>query len=170
MSGADAVHISSESKQDYVTPAWFVKACEQRFGVNLVIDLAADAENTRCLRWYTKEVDSLKCDWMGGIKGVSFAPDLMAAGWLNPEFRKTPAFMEKCAIVGAGGTKVIALTLSSLGTQWYKKFVKPNALSLILEDRLIFEGQTDPYPKELMVSLFGFGMTGLGWWAQGKGP
>lgn len=162
MSGVDAVHISSESKQDYVTPAWFVQACEQRFGVKLVIDLAADEANTRCLRWYTKEMDSLKCDWVGGIN--------RDAGWLNPEFRKTPAFMEKCATVGQNGAKVITLTLSSLGTQWYKRWVKPYALSLILEDRLIFEGQTDPYPKELMVSLFGFGMTGLGWWAQGRGP
>lgn len=165
------VHVSSKGEQVYTTPADFVDLCERRFGVNFVLDLAADKSNTRCEGFYDKKVNSLQQDWVKGVKMANFilpvTPDIVnldPACWLNPEFKQATPFMRKCATEGQNGCKIIALTLSSLGTQWYKRWVKPYAMSYILEDRMIFEGQTAPYPKELMISLFGFGMTGLGWW------
>ena len=33
-----------------------------------------------------------------------------------------------------------------------------------LSPRLTFEGTDDPYPKDLMLSVFGYGLSGFGTW------
>jgi hypothetical protein len=164
----DLVHVSSKAIQDYTTPPELVQFLERRFGVDLVLDLAASPENARCLRYITKEQDEAAggIDWAAHLEGVELdlvVPRNRAAGWLNPEFKKAAHFMERAKLAADKGAKIITLTLSSLGTDWYEEWVKPYALSLILKERVQFVGQPAAYPKELMVSLFGFGMTGLGW-------
>lgn len=162
-----AVHVSSKSVQTYTAPMSFVNLCAERFGVNFVLDLAADASNARCNIFYDEKENALKQDWHSGLLRAATIEDAemkRVAAWNNPPYRITPAFMRKCSEESQRGCKIVTLTLASLGTKWYKSYVKPFAASYILEDRITFDGQKDPFPKELMVSLFGFGMTGLCWW------
>lgn len=156
-----AKDVSSKGKQDYETPWDFVHICEKTFGVKFILDCAASAQNAKAPVFLTEDANGLTTDWKWFLDH-SETPN--KAAWLNPPFRNCGPWMQKCAFEGARGSKIVTLTLSSLGTQWYKKHVKPNALSFILEDRLTFVGQDAPYTKELMISLFGFGMTGLCWW------
>ena len=155
------VHVTTESKQDYVTPRKLIGIIAHLFGVSFEIDLAADVENARCDRFFSKEDNSLSKCWEPELQG--------GVGWLNPPFRGIDPWMGKCKKesennVNQQGARIISLTLASLGTRWYQDHVEGNALSLILRDRVTFEGQKDPFPKELMISLWGFGMSGLGFW------
>lgn len=166
----DLVHVSTTGKQDYGTPQSFVDYVGKRFGLRLVVDLAADELNKKCRFFIPEERNSLKVDWVPEINSCLMATERFplfkgpqASGWLNPPFKKNPAFMQKCRIEKDKGAKIASLTLSSLGTVWFKEQCKNDALNLILEDRMIFVGETAPYPKELMLSIWGCGMTGLGW-------
>lgn len=73
-------------------------------------------------------------------------------------------WMEKCKYESQRGAKILTLTLSSLGSQWYKNFVKGNANIWILEGRMMFDGHTDVYPKELMLCEWVKGMDSFGYW------
>jgi hypothetical protein len=164
------VHVSSKGKQDYVTPQDFVDHVGFRHGYNLLVDLAADENNRRCKHWIglDQHRDSLDIDWASTIM-MAGDSDLLtegdAAGWLNPPFKGNRLFAPKCHLEKDNGARFITLTLSSLGTTWFREHFKNNALNLILEDRLIFEGQTEPYPKELMLSIWGSGMSGVSWYS-----
>lgn len=165
----ESVHVSTKSIQDYITPPELVQFLERRFGVDLMLDLAASAENTRCKDFITQAEDESfpigGIDWGLRIQQVELdfhVPKGCMASWLNPPFKKAAPFMARAAQEGRAGNRIIALTLTSLATDWYQDWVEPNALILILKERVTFVGQPTAYPKELMVSLFGFGMRGLG--------
>lgn len=161
------VHVSTTGKQNYGTPQDFVDWVGYRFGLDLVLDLAADFNNKKCFGYISEERDSLTLDWKAEILSMqpyaAYASKRTLAGWLNPPFKQNPAFAKKAHHEKVNGAKFATLTLSSLGTNWFKDHFKNNALNFILEDRMIFEGETQPYPKELMLSIWGTGMNGLCW-------
>lgn len=155
-----AVPRRGQSTQDYMTPREFVDAVEARFG-KFTIDLAASTNNI-CDRWIGKDRDSLEVCWATEIGD--------GMGWLNPPFAQIDPWALKCRVVGGGGRRIILLTPASLGAEWFVRRVQPSALTLVLRPRLTFVGETTPYPKDLAIHLFGFGMVGLGtWrWAQAR--
>jgi DNA N-6-adenine-methyltransferase Dam len=161
------VHVSTTGKQNYGTPQLFVNWVGFRFGLDLVLDLAADFNNKKCFGYISENRDSLTLDWKSEILSMkpyaAFYPKRNLAGWLNPPFKQNPAFAKKAHQERDNGARFASLTLSSLGTNWFKDHFKNNALNFILEDRMVFEGEPAPYPKELMLSIWGTGMNGICW-------
>lgn len=161
-----SVHVSTESKQDHATPPVLLGAVQRAFGCRFILDLAASPDNQKCEAFFSAEMDSLKQDWNAGMQRIcadSFL-DEDAAAWLNPPFRGVDPWMAKCKAESAKGMRIVSLTLASLGTGWYRDHVEGQGLSLVLRKRIVFLGQKDPFPKELMITLWGFGMTGFGFW------
>lgn len=160
-----SVHVTTESKQDHATPPVLVEAIAQQFGTAFLLDLAASAENAKCEAWIDAGEDSLSVDWTARLDSARRGLHRPAGdAFLNPPFRVVDPWMEKCREESAKGCHIVSLTLASLGTSWYRKHVEGNALSLVLRKRVTFLGQKDPFPKELMVTLWGFGLSGLGFW------
>jgi len=163
-----SVHVSTDSKQDHATPPVLCGAIQRRFGCQFDLDLAANPDNAKCARFFSPADNSLAQDWLATLEAEtpehSFWREDSLAAWLNPPFRGIDPWMEKCREESAKGCMIVSLTLASLGTSWYRKHVEGNALSLVLRRRVTFLGQKDPFPKELMVTLWGFGMTGLSFW------
>lgn len=142
------------SRQDYGTPWAFIEACTARFGP-LAWDLAASSTNAKAPRFYDEAADSLKQDWR----------KLPGTLWLNPPFANIAPWAEKCAVDGSDRCGLLLfLTPASIGTDWFSRHVERNAVVLGLSPRLTFEGTSDPYPKDLMLSVFGYGLTGFGVW------
>jgi hypothetical protein len=155
-----------KSKQDYGTPRDFIRAVERRFG-RITFDLAASASNTvvplsaehgyrisnKC--WFDKDDDSLVQNWAG----------LYDNAWLNPEFDNIALWAEKMAReMRWRRALTFFLTPASIGTDWFAKHVAGKAMVLGLSPRLTFEGCDDPYPKDLMLSVYGFGFHGFDTW------
>lgn len=149
------------SRQDYGTPPELFAAIERRFGT-ATWDVAATADNTLVAdRFFSVGgIDALTDDWslrftrrdllflnpeFGGI-GPTWAP--LVARWT----RKLPWL------------RVIMLTPASIGSEWFQRFVHRKAMVLGLSPRLHFVGADDPYPKDCMLSCFGFGVTGFDVW------
>jgi phage N-6-adenine-methyltransferase len=153
--------VSSEGRQDYETPPELIKAVERDFG-SLSFDLAADMLNAICEEYFIKEQDSLSQDWLKAFKdhdrhGLGFL-------WLNPPYAQVKPWMEKCRDESAKGARILTLTLAAIDTSWYRKIVAPNAASYILTDRVTFVGEKYAFTKPLMLSEWGTGKTGLGYW------
>ena len=140
------------SKQDYGTPRAFLVAVEARFGA-LQFDLAASADNSKCLGHFSEMVDSLTQDWC----------KLRGNLWLNPPFANIDPWAAKCAASFSPTRWIFLLTPASIGTEWFAAHVWGIARVMPLRPRMTFDGtpinpktgRPDPYPKDLMLSVFG---------------
>ncbi len=145
-----------ESQQDYGTPRVFLDPVEHRFGP-ISWDLAAHERNHVCDLWIGEEQNSLSVNWARDLAGVL---------WLNPPFDQIPAFARKCKLEASRGARVLLLTPASVGANWFWESVSPDedALVLALSPRITFVGETNPYPKDLILSAYGFGSKGFHRW------
>ena len=141
------------SKQDYGTPWDFIRAVQRRFG-NIDVDLAARRDNAKAPRWIGPARNSLRVCWSRIY--------LRSLGWLNPPFDNIEPWAAKCAV--ETGLRIIMLTPASVGTNWFADHVHGRAWVLALSPRLTFEGHEDPFPKDCMLSLFGFGKPRFDLW------
>lgn len=146
-----------ESRQDYVTPQELVTAVEHHWlRERFEIDLAASDVNSRAPSYFSEEDDALVQDW-DKIRGWA---------WLNPPFGKLPAFAAKCA--ASRRARVVMLSPASVGTEWFAEHVLGRAYVLAIRPRIKFVGETDPYPKDLMLSIFGWPPGFSSWRWDGK--
>lgn len=137
----------AKGKQDYATPWALIKAVERRFGP-LAIDLAASLENKKAPLCYTEDEDSLSADW-GSLHGLNC--------WLNPPFKNIGKWAEKAERAASKGlVKIFMLTPASVGSNWYSDFVHQKARVYALKPRITFEGAKDPFPKDCMLTCFGY--------------
>ncbi len=137
----------STSKQDYETPRWLIRACEERWGT-FTLDLAAREDNKRAPACITPEMDSFNTEWPKNV-----------LCWLNPPFAKLGPWAQRCREQGA---RVVMLTPASVSTEWYAKYVYGFAHTILLRPRFAFDGmpvnpktgKVDPFPKDLMLTLW----------------
>lgn len=70
----------THGKDDYGTPGPLYEALDQEF--HFTLDVCADAENTKCGQYLTKEMDALSIDWWGRV-------------FMNPPFSLLGKFLAK---------------------------------------------------------------------------
>lgn len=135
------------STQVVGTPRNFLDAVERRFGP-MVVDLAATAENAKAAIFVTPEQDSLSADWSQLTWGNR---------WLNPPFGAIAPWAEKCARAWySPSSPILLLVPASIGANWFAEHVYEHALVLALRGRVTFEGHTQPYPKDLILAVYGW--------------
>jgi len=154
------------SKQDYGTPPEFFAAVERRFGP-VTWDVAADASNTLVESGFYSAggIDAFADDW-----AARFTPrDLL---FLNPEFSTLGHLWAPLVARWRRRLpwiRLLMLTPASVGSEWFQRTVHRRALVLALSPRLHFVGADDPYPKDCMLSCFGFGV-GFDVWRYDEDP
>jgi len=147
------------SKQDYETPWQVVRALERRFGP-FAVDLAASAQNKKAPLCFTEADNSLAQDWhkIGGVC------------WLNPPFANIAPWADKCAYESEAGAKIVMLTPASVSTDWFMRHVHGVARVVFLRPRITFVGADTPYPKDLMLTLWGVEEPGYEPWSWATQP
>lgn len=130
------------------TPADFLAAVRTRFG-EIDWDLACCEGNCKGRRGRMGSVDSREVGWERQRGLVS---------WLNPPFAEIGSWVSKCEATagpwGDGG-RILVLLPASIGSRWFADHVHGKALVLALSPRLTFVGHTAPYPKDLMLLVYG---------------
>lgn len=161
---------SGRGRQDYATPPEFLKAVRGRFGA-LIWDLAAVRDT--CVandpgHYFGPgsqfETDALQADWARIKDGFYVTRDISGWLWLNPPFAHLDPWAKKCAEEMQRGARILMLTPASIGTRWFAEHVQPHAHVIALSPRITFVGETAPYPKDLMLSVFAYGLTGFSAW------
>lgn len=148
-----------QSPGTYRTPQEFLSAIEARFGT-IAFDLAASKENavvrtgTAPRRYFTVEDDALKQDW-GKLDGTL---------WCNPPFDPIVPWLEQAGKVRARAGWTLVLAPASVSTEWFAEHVLGKALVLPLRPRITFVGEENPFPKDLALYAFGFGVSGFEPW------
>lgn len=141
-----------KSEQVVETPADFLEAVHDRFGANgaFDLDLACSEGNCKGRRGLFDRDDSLKADWdqrdnPGGL------------AWCNPPFGDLAPWVAKAAASTSPdrGGRILVLVPASIGSRWFADHVHGKALVLALSPRLTFVGHTAPYPKDLMLLVYG---------------
>ena len=145
------------SKQDVQTPRDLLDAVERRFG-RIVVDLAATRDNAVVENgcYYGKgslfggTEDSLQVPW------ARYAPGLPhELQWLNPPYANIWPWAAKCAEEGEMGARIAMLVPASIGSNWFAEHVHDKALVLAISPRVTFVGHTSPYPKDLILAVYG---------------
>ena len=134
------------SKQNYGTPPEFVAAVERCFGV-ITWDLAAEPHNAKCERFISPEHDSFTVPW--------HKLDPQGLLWLNPPFGEIPRWVKKCRAEMELGARIAMLVPASVSTNYYAEQIHRRVLVRPIRPRLTFVGEPQPYPKDLMLCLFG---------------
>ena len=137
------------SKQDYPTPWSFIRACEKKFGYEIMFDLAASLGNAKAADFFTVADDSLKQDWAKLHAGKK-----RGWLWLNPPFDNITPWAKKCAEESARGAWIMFLTPASVGANWFRDHVHGRSVVHALNGRIQFVGADDPYPKDCILSVF----------------
>ena len=152
------------SKQDIATPPEFLDAIARRFGPP-AWDLAANSSNSVCGdgRFFgpgsQHAEDSLVVPWARGgsaRNGVLFC---------NPPYGNISPWAAKCATYSDRRGWILLLVPASVGATWYADHVNGKALVLPLRQRIVFVGQSDPYPRDLLLAAYGFGVNGFQPWS-----
>ncbi len=146
------------SEQTVCTPRDFLDAVENRFG-RIQWDCAATRDNgvTHNMLSYFGP-DHVNPDNRDGLTAL-WTSDCLH--WCNPPFSKIGPWVEKAA---SSGANVLMLLPASVGSEWFAAHVHRKAYVLALSPRLTFNGHTDPYPKDLMLLVYGAGLYGFDCW------
>lgn len=148
------------SKQDFSTPDLFLDAVEQRFGA-ITFDLAASADNAAADRFFSKGgIDATTANW-----GEHLAPGDLC--FINPEFGSIANVWAPLISYWAGQLpwlRVLMLAPASVGAEWFSRYVNGKAYVFGLSPRITFVGERDPYPKDLMLCVWIWGMNGFDGW------
>ena len=156
-----AAFARGQSRQDYETPTDFIEAVVKLFG-KLEWDLAATAENKKAPQHFGPgspwNENSLAMRWQ--FADTDYRPTSPLC-WLNPPFADIAPWAKACAFEQFHNPRFrgLLLTPASVGSRWFEAFVFKKARVLFLGGtnyRLKFVGAKDPYPKDCMLSCFGY--------------
>lgn len=157
------------SKQDWRTPPAFIDAIAARFG-RPTFDLAAATgeQITGVDHYFAPEQDSLRQSWASLPTPGQDSPFARVA-YLNPPFANIAPWARKltdeCRWLKRWTTMLVP---ASIGSVWYAEHIHGRALVLGLSPRITFLGAPDPYPKDLMLVVVGFGVSGVQPWRWDK--
>lgn len=136
-----------DSVQEVRTPPEFLAAVSARFG-RIGFDLSADSTNHVTDEWFGPGSmlanDSLTADWTQ-VDGLL---------WLNPPFAKMMKWVAKCA-AHRDTNRIALLAPAAVGSNWFRNYVDGLALVLFTSPRLKFVGHRHPFPKDLMLAIYG---------------
>lgn len=133
-----SVFFSSKTDLWSTPPDLFAKL-DAEFGFTL--DVCAVAENAKCLRYFTPEVDGLKQKWEGTV-------------WMNPPYgRSIGVWVRKAYLSARAGAVVVCLLPARTDTRWWHEYVTHAHEHWFIKGRLKFGGAPSgaPFPSAVVV-------------------
>lgn len=138
MNNLDAM--MSSATAEWGTPQDFFNRLDALF--HFTLDPCATAENHKCERYFTKEIDGLIQPWLGRV-------------FMNPPYgREIPKWMEKAESESrVRASLVVCLVPARTDTRWFQRALKMSSAIVFLPGRLTFEGAEAgaPFPSALII-------------------
>jgi phage N-6-adenine-methyltransferase len=135
-----SVHFSSKTDM-WSTPQNLFDSFDFTHGFNL--DVCATSENTKCIRYFTPEIDGLKQTW-GGVC------------WMNPPYgRNISKWVKKAyeSVANGEAIKVVCLLPARTDTAWFHDYCIKGNVNFI-RGRLKFGGCKNSAPFPSMIVIF----------------
>lgn len=128
----------SSAKCEWETPQSIFDALDAEFG--FATDVCATADNAKCARFFTPEMDGLKQEWSGVC-------------WMNPPYgREMPKWIKKAFFSAQRGATVVCLLPSRTDTAAWHDFCMKGEIRFI-RGRLKFGGHSNsaPFPSAVVI-------------------
>jgi len=134
----------NSKKQEYETPQNLFDYLHTIF--NFDIDLAADENNKKCEKYFSKDDDALKQSW----KGI---------GWLNPPYGergyKLKDWVKKSFHESQkSGCVVVMLIPARTNTAWWHDYCMQSKEIMLIKGRPKFKGCKHGLPQPLAIVVF----------------
>lgn len=137
--------IYSKASENWETPDDLFNQLNAMYHFDL--DVAADDNNAKCKRYYTKLVDGLLVSWLG--KSI----------WCNPPYgRQIGKWVDKAIyeVLRGNADSVTMLLPARTDTDWFHRVIRQNGLDLrivFVHRRLRFSGSSTnaPFPSIVIV-------------------
>ena len=130
---------ASSATDLWATPQDFFDRLDAEFGFHL--DVCANAENAKCVAFYTKEMDGLTQPWFGTC-------------WMNPPYgREIGHWMRKAYESSQQGATVVCLVPSRTDTAWWHNYAMKGEIRFV-RGRLKFGGHANSAPFPCAVVVF----------------
>lgn len=136
----EAVRIGSHASDVRITPESMFQELDEEFGFS--VDVAADAGNAKCERFYDEQANGLTQDWTGEVV------------WMNPPYSNIEPWTKKAA----DGSASIVVGLLPVRTDllWFHRDVLDAGAEVrFIRGRVRFEGigarANAPFPSMLVI-------------------
>lgn len=134
---SDSVFLSSQTVE-WATDQAFFDQVDREF--HFTVDVAANAGNAKCPRFYDVDSDGLMQDWTGETV------------WCNPPYGdRIKDWMYKAATSDA---TTVLLVPARTDVKWFHDIVLPRAEVRFIKGRLRFGGSKDPATFPTMLVIF----------------
>ena len=147
------------SRQNYETPRDLISAIEIRFGERFEWDLAATPGTQKAPRFIAPPGTRDHAGPVDAFSDLAFV-NVRGLCWLNPPFDALPKWSALAARVACRERRVVFLAPAAVSTNWFAENVWPHARVLAIRPRVKFVGESNGFPKDLMLALYGFGIMG----------
>lgn len=133
----------SSKKDDWTTPQWLFDQLNQEF--DFTLDAAANDENHKCLKYFTKQENGLEKSWEGETV------------FCNPPYgRKLAEWVKKAYEEGQKpGTTVVLLIPSRTDTRFFHDYILGKAEIRFLKGRLKFGEEKGNAPFPSLIAVYG---------------
>lgn len=135
-------YIARAARTDWASPQAVFDALHARF--DFTIDVAADASNAKCPRYYDLAKDGLAQSWQG------------ERVWCNPPYgRGLDLWVRKAFEEASTGQATVVLLLPArTDTKWFHEYILPHAEIEFVQGRLRFGGHANAAPFPSMIAIF----------------
>ena len=132
----------TSNRDNWETPQKLFDELNKEF--NFTIDAAADKENHKCERYYTRKENGLEKSWKG------------ERVFLNPPYgRELPKWVKKAADEAKDKSTIIVMLIPArTDTQWFHDYIYKKAEIRFIKGRLKFGDAKNSAPFPSMVVIF----------------
>ena len=117
MNPAQRAVLTSSKTDNWSTPQTFFDQINAVF--EFQTDVCATAENAKCQRYFTPEMDGLKQDWTGSC-------------WMNPPYgRNIGQWVQKAYKSSLAGATVVCLLPARVDTFWFHEYCLKGKIQFI---------------------------------------
>jgi phage N-6-adenine-methyltransferase len=143
------VHFQSSDKE-WETPDDLFQPLRKEF--NIVLDVCANATNTKCKAYYDKKYNGLTASWGTVINEIG---DGNPACWMNPPYgRGIEHWVRKAHEESLKGITTVALLPARTDTSWFHGYIHNKHEVRFLKGRIKFVDAPSSAPFPSMVVIF----------------
>ena len=133
----------SSATDEWATPQGFFDELNKEF--HFTIDTAANEENHKCERFFTKEQNGLACPWGGHTVFCNPPYGREIGKWVQKAWEEHKT----------SGNTVVMLLPARTDTRWFHEFIYGKAEIRFVRGRLKFGNATNSAPFPSMVVVWG---------------
>ena len=132
----------TSNSNEWETPQDLFDELNKEF--NFDVDVCATKENAKCKKFYTKENNGLKQDWLGKVV------------WCNPPYgREVTSWIDKAykSQTNSYSTTIVMLLPARTDTRWFHNYLYGKAEIRFIKGRLKFSNSKNsaPFPSMIVI-------------------